>query len=208
MSGDAARGPRPTIQKAAETAPATPPSSGDGGPVSGTDVTLPALGESVTEGTVTRWLKQVGDQITADEALLEVSTDKVDTEIPSPASGVLLEIQVQEDETVEVGSVLAVVGEPGAAAQPEPEPQPERRARTAAGARTGAEAQPSRSRRPRPEPAAAASGPPPSRVPATGSHSARAVRLSDHSNLGRNRGRCGLRSLPWSASWPRSTASI
>jgi pyruvate dehydrogenase E2 component (dihydrolipoamide acetyltransferase) len=75
---------------------------------------------------VTRWLKQVGDQVAADEALLEVSTDKVDTEIPSPVSGVLLEVRVQEDETVEVGSVLAVVGEPGAAtAEPEPTPQPE-----------------------------------------------------------------------------------
>src|SRR5207249_8672969 len=91
-------------------------------------VTMPRLGESVTEGTITRWLKQVGDRVEADEPLLEVSTDKVDTEIPSPASGVLLEIRVQEDETVEVGSVLAVVGEPGAAAteaEPEPEPEPE-----------------------------------------------------------------------------------
>ena len=73
-----------------------------------TDVTLPALGESVTEGTVTRWLKQVGDTITADEPLLEVSTDKVDTEIPSPTSGVLLEIKDQDDETVGVGAVLAL----------------------------------------------------------------------------------------------------
>ena len=76
-----------------------------------TSVTLPALGESVTEGTVSRWLKQVGDTVEADEPLLEVSTDKVDTEIPSPASGVLLEIRAQEDETVEVGAVLAVIGE-------------------------------------------------------------------------------------------------
>ncbi|HJQ89868.1 MAG TPA: biotin/lipoyl-containing protein, partial [Propionibacteriaceae bacterium] len=68
-----------------------------------TSVTLPALGESVTEGTVSRWLKQVGDTVEADEPLLEVSTDKVDTEIPSPTSGVLLEIKAQEDETVEVG---------------------------------------------------------------------------------------------------------
>ena len=77
-----------------------------------TSVTLPALGESVTEGTVSRWLKQVGDTVEADEPLLEVSTDKVDTEIPSPTSGVLLEIKAQEDETVEVGAVLAVIGEP------------------------------------------------------------------------------------------------
>ena len=75
-----------------------------------TDVTLPALGESVTEGTVTRWLKQVGDTIAVDEPLLEVSTDKVDTEIPSPVAGTLLEIRANEDDTVEVGAVLAVVG--------------------------------------------------------------------------------------------------
>ncbi|NNG18462.1 2-oxoglutarate dehydrogenase, E2 component, dihydrolipoamide succinyltransferase [Naumannella sp. ID2617S] len=76
-----------------------------------TSVTLPALGESVTEGTVSRWLKQVGDRVEADEALLEVSTDKVDTEIPSPTAGVLLEIKVQEDETVEVGAELCIVGD-------------------------------------------------------------------------------------------------
>ncbi|WP_419664738.1 2-oxo acid dehydrogenase subunit E2 [Streptomyces sp. 2-1] len=75
-------------------------------------VTLPALGESVTEGTVTRWLKQVGERVEADEPLLEVSTDKVDTEIPSPAGGVLLEITVAEDETVEVGAALGVIGTP------------------------------------------------------------------------------------------------
>jgi 2-oxoglutarate dehydrogenase E2 component (dihydrolipoamide succinyltransferase) len=75
-----------------------------------TSVTLPALGESVTEGTVTRWLKQPGEEVKADEPLLEVSTDKVDTEIPSPASGTLLEIKVAEDETVEVGTELAVIG--------------------------------------------------------------------------------------------------
>jgi pyruvate dehydrogenase E2 component (dihydrolipoamide acetyltransferase) len=81
-----------------------------GGATGGTSVTLPALGESVTEGTVTRWLKQVGDQVQTDEPLLEISTDKVDTEIPSPASGTLLEIKVAEDETVEVGAELAVIG--------------------------------------------------------------------------------------------------
>src|SRR5207344_3235634 len=76
-----------------------------------TSVTMPALGESVSEGTVTRWLKQEGDQVNADEPLLEVSTDKVDTEIPSPASGVLTKIIVGEDETVEVGAELAVIGD-------------------------------------------------------------------------------------------------
>src|SRR3954453_14323617 len=72
-------------------------------------VTMPRLGESVSEGTVTRWLKQEGDRVEADEPLLEVSTDKVDTEIPSPAAGVLKAIKVNEDETVEVGSELAVI---------------------------------------------------------------------------------------------------
>src|SRR5215216_6668309 len=78
-----------------------------------TSVTMPALGESVSEGTVTRWLKQEGEQVEADEPLLEVSTDKVDTEIPAPASGVLQSIKVQEDETVEVGVELAVIGDEG-----------------------------------------------------------------------------------------------
>ncbi|MDQ1740843.1 MAG: hypothetical protein QOE53_2495 [Pseudonocardiales bacterium] len=74
-------------------------------------VTMPRLGESVTEGTVTRWLKQEGDQVTADEPLLEVSTDKVDTEVPSPASGILTSIKVAEDETVEIGVELAVISD-------------------------------------------------------------------------------------------------
>ena len=114
-------------QEKAEPAPAESSSGGgSGGAASGTEVTLPALGESVTEGTVSRWLKQVGEAVAADEPLLEISTDKVDTEIPSPTSGVLLEIRVQEDETVEVGAVLAIVGEEGAApAASEPEPEPE-----------------------------------------------------------------------------------
>src|SRR5438270_748747 len=74
-------------------------------------VTLPALGESVTEGTVTRWLKNVGDRVEVDEPLLEVSTDKVDTEIPSPVAGVIEAILVQEDETVEVGTALVTIGD-------------------------------------------------------------------------------------------------
>ncbi len=84
-------------------------------------VSMPQLGESVTEGTVTRWLKQVGEEVTADEPLLEVSTDKVDTEIPAPASGVLLSIDVAEDETVEVGVALGVIGEAGEAPAPAPD---------------------------------------------------------------------------------------
>jgi pyruvate dehydrogenase E2 component (dihydrolipoamide acetyltransferase) len=91
-----------------QPAPAAQDQGGESG--QGTPVTMPALGESVTEGTVTRWLKSVGDSVEADEPLLEVSTDKVDTEIPSPVSGTLLEIKVQEDETVPVGAELAVVG--------------------------------------------------------------------------------------------------
>lgn len=86
------------------------------------DVTLPALGESVTEGTVTRWLKKVGDTVAVDEPLVEISTDKVDTEIPSPVAGVVQEILVQEDETVEVGAVLARVGDGSAAPAAEPAP--------------------------------------------------------------------------------------
>ena len=81
-------------------------------------VTMPRLGESVTEGTVTRWLKQEGDTVAADEPLLEVSTDKVDTEVPSPASGVLTSIKVAEDETVEIGVELAVISEQGDSAAP------------------------------------------------------------------------------------------
>ena len=102
-------------------------------------VTMPQLGESVSEGTVTRWLKKEGDKVEADEPLLEVSTDKVDTEIPSPAAGVLKSIKVAEDETVEVGSELAIIDEggdgggepvaqeaaPSAESEPEPEPEPE-----------------------------------------------------------------------------------
>jgi pyruvate dehydrogenase E2 component (dihydrolipoamide acetyltransferase) len=114
-------------EAAEEKAEPAPPAATSGEAAAGTEVTLPELGESVTEGTVSRWLKQVGESVAADEPLLEVSTDKVDTEIPSPTAGTLLEIRVQEDETVGVGAVLAIIGEAGAAAAPasEPEPTPE-----------------------------------------------------------------------------------
>src|SRR4051812_28061096 len=98
-------------------------------------VTMPRLGESVTEGTVTRWLKQEGDTVEADEPLLEVSTDKVDTEIPSPAAGVLSRIVVGEDETAEVGSELAVIageGEETGAAAPQQEAPAEQAEQAAA----------------------------------------------------------------------------
>ncbi|MEY4025527.1 MAG: hypothetical protein RL438_1040 [Actinomycetota bacterium] len=84
------------------------------------EITLPQLGETVTEGTITRWFKKVGDTIAADEPLFEVSTDKVDTEVPSPIAGVLTEIRVAEGETVAVGTVIAVVGGAGAAPAPTP----------------------------------------------------------------------------------------
>ena len=86
-------------------------------------VVLPALGESVTEGTVTRWLKKVGETVSVDEPLVEVSTDKVDTEIPSPVAGVIEQILVQEDETVQVGAVLVIIGD-GAAAPAAPVAEP------------------------------------------------------------------------------------
>ena len=85
------------------------------------NVVLPALGESVTEGTVTRWLKKVGESVAVDEPLVEVSTDKVDTEIPSPVAGVIEQILVQEDETVQVGAVLAVIGSGAGAPAAAPE---------------------------------------------------------------------------------------
>ena len=88
------------------------------------DVLLPQLGESVTEGTVTRWLKQVGDAVTVDEPLVEISTDKVDTELPSPATGVLLSILVAEDATADVGSVLGLIGSPDSAPAAAPAPAP------------------------------------------------------------------------------------
>ncbi|GEK86125.1 2-oxoglutarate dehydrogenase, E2 component, dihydrolipoamide succinyltransferase [Microbacterium aerolatum] len=108
----------PAQEAAAESAPAVP--SGDA-----TDIRLPELGESVTEGTVTRWLKQVGDEVAVDEPLLEISTDKVDTEIPSPVAGILQEIVAAEDETVEVGGVLARVGSGAAPAADAPAPAAE-----------------------------------------------------------------------------------
>lgn len=113
--------PAPVQEPAAAPAPAAAPS---GGAAEGTPVLLPALGESVTEGTVTRWLKEVGEEVRADEPLLEVSTDKVDTEIPAPASGVLLEITIGEDESAEVGAQLAVIGAAGAAPAAAPAPAP------------------------------------------------------------------------------------
>ena len=115
----------PVIAAPAPVAPTPPPAAPVAAPVAapaasggGTVITMPALGESVSEGTVTRWLKNVGDSVAVDEALLEVSTDKVDTEIPSPVAGTLLAIDVAVDTTVAVGARLALIGVSGSAPAP------------------------------------------------------------------------------------------
>ena len=119
----------PTPPPVAPVAPTPPPAAPVASPTasgSGTVITMPALGESVSEGTVTRWLKNIGDSVAVDEALLEVSTDKVDTEIPSPVAGTLLAIDVAVDTTVPVGARLGLIGGAGAqvAAAPTPPPAP------------------------------------------------------------------------------------
>ncbi|CAL9628619.1 2-oxoglutarate dehydrogenase, E2 component, dihydrolipoamide succinyltransferase [Streptomyces collinus] len=168
--------PAPAAPSTEQAAPAPAPTADaatGGGSAEGTDVVLPALGESVTEGTVTRWLKSVGDTVEADEPLLEVSTDKVDTEIPAPTSGTLLEIVVGEDETAEVGAKLAVIGEAGAApaaapaqeapaapAQPEPTPAPAP-AQPAPAPQAPSAPAPQQQVTPAPEPAPAAPAPAP-----------------------------------------------
>src|SRR5438067_8478151 len=110
------------------------------------DVVMPQMGVSVSEGTVTKWLKQEGESIEADETLLEISTDKVDTEVPSPASGVVSEILVQEGETVEVGTLLARIGGEAAAPAPQQEAPP---------AEPAAQPEPQQAAPPAPEPQAA-----------------------------------------------------
>jgi len=110
--------PASAPEPAAAPAPAAPVAPAPAAPAAGgasTPIVMPALGESVTEGTVTRWLKAVGDTVAVDEPLLEVSTDKVDTEIPSPVAGVLLTIEAGEDATVAVGAMLATIGSAAAA---------------------------------------------------------------------------------------------
>ncbi|WP_432185708.1 2-oxoglutarate dehydrogenase, E2 component, dihydrolipoamide succinyltransferase [Streptomyces tendae] len=172
--------PAPAAPSTEQAAPAPAPTAdaAAGGSAEGTDVVLPALGESVTEGTVTRWLKSVGDSVEEDEPLLEVSTDKVDTEIPAPASGTLLEIVVGEDETAEVGAKLAVIGAAGAApaaapaapaapAQPEPTPAPAAPAPAPAQAAPAPAAPaPQAPPAPAPQPAAPAPAPAPAAAPA------------------------------------------
>lgn len=127
-SADATPASTPSTESAAEpeAEPEAPLSTTDSvasqpeasTPAEGTDITMPELGESVTEGTVTQWLKKVGDTVAVDEPLLEVSTDKVDTEVPSPVSGTLVEILVNEDDTVDVGAVIARIGSASTTAAP------------------------------------------------------------------------------------------
>ena len=155
--------PTPPAQPEPAPAPAAPQSSGGG---TATPVLMPELGESVTEGTVTRWLKKVGDSVQVDDALVEVSTDKVDTEIPSPVAGVLVSITAEEDATVAVGGELARIGDSSAAAaapppkpaaapppkpEPKPEPAPQPKAEAAPARRSRLAARPE----PKPEPAQA-----------------------------------------------------
>ena len=102
------------------------------------DVVMPQMGVSVSEGTVTKWLKNPCDAVDADEPLLEISTDKVDTEVPSPGAGVLSEILVQEGQTVDVGTVLGRIGgEPGGTPPAQEEPPPEPATQPAADAASG-----------------------------------------------------------------------
>jgi pyruvate dehydrogenase E2 component (dihydrolipoamide acetyltransferase) len=149
-------------------------------------VTMPQLGESVTEGTVTRWLKKEGESVETDEPLLEVSTDKVDTEIPSPASGILSSITVAEDETVEVGAELAIIDQGGEASgggaapaaqeqeeapapepepQPEPEPEPEPQAQAPAQPQAPAPWPPAQPQAPAAQPAPQPRAPEPAAAP-------------------------------------------
>ncbi|MGC7193835.1 2-oxoglutarate dehydrogenase, E2 component, dihydrolipoamide succinyltransferase [Mycobacteroides abscessus] len=148
--------PAPEATAAAAPEPAAEPPAAAAPAGSGTSVKMPELGESVTEGTVTRWLKKVGDEVGVDEPLVEVSTDKVDTEIPSPVAGVLLSISANEDDTVAVGGELAVVGAadaaPAAPAPAAPAPEP-------AAAPAAAAAPPAPPAPPAPAPAPAAPAP-------------------------------------------------
>src|SRR5438034_226566 len=136
------------------------------------NVVMPQMGVSVSEGTITKWLKREGENIEADEPLLEISTDKVDTEVPSPASGTVTQILVQEGETVDVGTKLAVIGgeaggAPAAAPAPAAQPAPaEPPAPAEQPAPPEAPAEPAPAPPPAPAPAAAAPAPAPTPPPA------------------------------------------
>ena len=141
----------PAPKPAAEPAPK--PASGSSGP--STPVLMPELGESVTEGTVTRWLKKVGDSVEVDEPLVEVSTDKVDTEIPSPVAGTLLSITAEEDDTIEVGGEMAKIGDADSSSAAEPEPAPEPAQEAKPEPEPEPEPKPEPASRPAPEPSPA-----------------------------------------------------
>ncbi|EIU16719.1 dihydrolipoyllysine-residue succinyltransferase [Mycobacteroides abscessus 5S-0422] len=155
--------PAPEATATAAPEPAAEPPAAAAPAGSGTSVKMPELGESVTEGTVTRWLKKVGDEVGVDEPLVEVSTDKVDTEIPSPVAGVLLSISANEDDTVAVGGELAVVGAANAAP---PAPEPAAPAPEPAAAPAAAAAPPAPPAPPAPAPAAPAAPAPAPAAPA------------------------------------------
>jgi 2-oxoglutarate dehydrogenase E2 component (dihydrolipoamide succinyltransferase) len=140
----------PAAQEEPEPEPEPEPESKPAAKSSGsaTSVVLPELGESVTEGTVTRWLKKVGDTVEVDEPLVEVSTDKVDTEIPSPVAGTLVSITAEEDDTVAVGGELAKIGDADAAPEAEPEPEPEPKAEP----KQEAKPEPAQEAKPEPKP--------------------------------------------------------
>ena len=187
--------PEPEPEPEAEPEPAPKPAAQPLGGGEATSVKMPELGESVTEGTVTRWLKKVGDTVEVDEPLVEVSTDKVDTEIPSPVAGTLLSITAEEDDTVAVGGELAKIGDAGAAAAPRhpsrsrnPSPNPNQ------------SPSPNRNRSPKPEPAPRPS-PNPSPNPSRNPSPHRPPQAPEPSGD-------GARTSPrWCESWPPRTTS-
>src|SRR5215813_2832938 len=144
--------PQPQPDGAPEVAPATAQASS--GSASGEEVKMPQMGESIAEGTIVRWLKKVGDQVKRDEPLFEISTDKVDAEIPSPVSGVLSEIKVNEGETVAVNTVVAVIN--GGGAKPAAAPEAAKAAEPAKAAESAKPEEPPKAAEPaKPAPAAA-----------------------------------------------------
>jgi 2-oxoglutarate dehydrogenase E2 component (dihydrolipoamide succinyltransferase) len=158
------------------TPEATAASAGSGAQ---TPIVLPALGESVTEGTVTRWLKQVGDSVTVDEPLVEVSTDKVDTEIPSPVAGTLVSVAVAEDQTVEVGATLGVIGATSAGSTSAPATEAPRQAEPETQPAPPAPAPPAPAPPAPAPPAPAAPAEPPSQQPAAASTNGSAPESDD-----------------------------
>ncbi|MGX9671597.1 2-oxoglutarate dehydrogenase, E2 component, dihydrolipoamide succinyltransferase [Mycobacterium sp. HM-7] len=186
-AAEAAPAPETPAPETPAPAPASAPAPAASDAADATSIVMPTLGESVTEGTVTRWLKKVGDSVEVDEPLVEVSTDKVDTEIPSPIAGVLLSITADEDDVVSIGGELAKIGAAGSAPAeapapkapaPEPEPQPEPEAKAAPTPPPAPKAPAAPTPPPAP-PAPAAPTPPP--APAAATPSAQAAPSDDAS---------------------------